>query len=143
MNRPFAILFFLFIAMSCSSTSCKRKETIETKFSRLVNTWKLIKTGTDDNGNGAVDASEIHLVQEGLDDELVFTKEYTGKETVIINGVTTEYPFTWKKDDNDTLTRDGIGHNTIKYHIDVISSVSLQLSTNTTLGNAAYIYNKK
>ncbi len=128
MKKYVASLLFLLVAICCSMPSCKRKENVETIQTRLLHTWKLSKIATDDNGNNGIDASEIHPVANGSVDKIVFNSDSTGLQTVVAaNGVTTEYDFTWTLGKGDTITRNGIGNNVIKYHIANISSTSLEL----------------
>lgn len=139
------LTYLILVVLTCTGAfSCKRKEVVYTRLTRIQHTWKLVKTATDANGNGQIDASEIHAIDAAFDNTLVFNADYTGKETVIANGVTTDYPFTWTMDANmDTITRNGIGHNVIKYYLEDISSISMELTTMTDLGIAAYIYQIK
>ena len=144
MRRTITLSLLLTVALSSVTFSCKRKEIVETRLTRLMNKWKLVKTGTDSNGNGSIDGSEVHAVPDGFDDIFSFTQQYTGTETVTTNGVTTNYPFTWKINPAlDTITRDGVGHNQIIYKMVEISSVSMQLNTFTSSGIAAYFFERK
>ena len=143
MKRTIALSVVLTIAFCCSVLSCKRKEVVETRLTRVMNKWKLVKTATDNNLNGIIDESEIQPVQEGYNDILLFNKDYSGSETVTTNGVTTAYPFVWTMDAGlDTIKRDGVGHDTISYYLYDISSISMELTTTTPLGLAAYFYSR-
>lgn len=133
-----------FVLLTVALPSCKRKEVIYTRLTRIQHSWKLVKTATDVNGNGQIDASEIQPIDDAFDNTLTFNADYTGKETVVANSVTTDYPFTWTMDVNmDTITRNGIGHNVIKYYLADISSIRMELTTTTSIGLAAYIYEIK
>ncbi len=140
MKRFSGILFLFFVALVCVVPSCTKKETAETRLTRMQHKWKLIKTATDANGNGVIDASEIQPVQSGVT-TITFNKDLSGVETIAINGVTTDYPFIWAMDGTlDTVTRNGVGHNQIKYFLADISSTNMELTTTTDLGLAAYFY---
>ena len=140
--RHSIVLLSLF-AMGILLYGCRRKEVIQTQYTRLLQNWKLVRIANDGNGNGVIDPSEIQPVQEGYDDEIIFHGDSTGNETVITNNLTTTYPFTWTMNAKDTIFRYGIGHDTIQYYLADISSISLELTTNTTLGLAAYYFEKK
>ena len=145
MKRTIALSVAFFLALTCITFSCKQKENIETILTRLLHNWKLVKIATDDNGNGVIDAAEVHPLSNGADDEIVFNKDYTGLQTVIAaNGATESYHFTWSLDTHDTVTRVGLGYNLIKYHIENISSTSLELLTMTDQNIlSAYYYTRK
>ena len=145
MKRTVALSFMFFVAICCITFSCKQKENVETILTRLLHNWKLTKIATDDNGNGAIDASEVHPVANGSDEEIVFNKDNTGLQTVTAtNGATNTYRFTWSLDKYDTVTRVGVGNNLVKYHIQSISSGSLELITLTDQNIlAAYYYERK
>ena len=144
MKRTVALSILFTIAFSCVTSSCKRKEVIETRLTRLTNKWKLVKTATDSNGNGGIDPSEIQPVQDSYNDVLYFNPDNSGTETVIANSVTTVYPFTWTINDQlDTIVRNGVGHNTIKYYLKDITSITMELTTTTSLGIAAYYYERR
>ena len=130
MKQTITLSLFICTAFCCVISSCKRKENIETIQTRLTHSWKLSKIATDDNGNNGIDASEIHPLANGSDDRIVFNTNNTGNQTVIAaNGVQTDFAFTWSLGAGDTITRIGIGSNIIKYHVEDISTTTLELST--------------
>jgi hypothetical protein len=133
-----------FAAIICSTPSCK-KSAVDTILTRLQHTWKLTKIATDDNGNGAIDASEIQPLTNGQDDRITFNKDGSGKEVIIsTNGVQDTYTFSWSLGIGDTLNRHGAGNDIIKYHIGNISTSSLELATITDKNIlAAYFYDRK
>lgn len=145
MRRTIALSLIFFVLFTCITFSCKRNDDVDNILTRLLHNWKLAKIATDDNGNGAIDATEIQPLTNGEDDEMIFNKDYTGAQTVIAaNGVKNNYPFTWSLTGKDTITRNGLGYNLIKYHIETISAVSLELTTHTEQGIlAAYFYDRK
>lgn len=145
MKRNIALPLIFVAAICCLTFSCHRKENVETILTRLLHNWKLTKIATDDNANGIIDASEVHAVANGSDDQIVFNKDYTGTQTVVAsNGNKNTYPFTWSLSDKDTLTRNGVGNNVIVYHVADISSGSLELTTYEGSGLlAAYFYERK
>ncbi len=143
MKAAVVVLFVFFIAMSCLNTSCKRKEVIETQLTRLQHKWKLTKSATDDNGSGVIDGYEIHPVDAGLDDEIEFKADFTGSQVVIINGATNTFPFTWSMDSKDSITRVGVGHNTVVYFLADISSSSMELVSKSSGILVAYFYSRK
>lgn len=126
------------------ATSCKKIDKTQTPLTRIQRNWKLVKTATDGNSNGQIDAAEIQPVDASIYTTLIFNSDYSGKETVIANGNTTDYQFTWSMDAGmDSITRVGVGHNTIKYYLAEISSVSMELVTTTNQGLVAYFYEIK
>ena len=144
MKRTFALSFSLLAALGALLPSCKRKEVTETRKTRILRDWKLVKAATDANGNGIIDASEISPVSASFNTTLTFKADFTGNENVVINGVTTDYPFTWTMDYTlDTITRNGVGNNVIKYFLADISSINMDLTTMTPLGIAGYYYERK
>ena len=144
MKRTFALSLLVLAAMGASLPSCKRKEVFETRKTRIQHDWKLVRTATDANANGVIDASEIHPVSATYIATLTFKSDLTGNENVIANGVTTDYPFTWTMDPTlDTITRSGVGHNVVKYFLADISSINMDLTTMTDLGVAGYYYERK
>lgn len=145
MTRTLALSFFLLGAFCVAMPSCKRDDKPQTRLTRLQHTWKLVKTATDANGNGAIDASEIQPINIAtLASTIAFNENMSGNENVVANGVTTDYPFTWTINAQmDTITRNGIGHNVVKYYLADISSIAMELTTMTDLGVAGYFYEIK
>lgn len=144
MKRTLALSLFVFAAMGALLPSCKRKELAETRKTRVQHAWKLVRTATDANANGVLDASEIHPVSESIVTTLTLNSDQSGNENVVANGVATDYPFTWTMDVKmDTITRNGVGHNVVKYFLADISSINMELTTMTDLGIAGYYYERK
>ncbi len=124
--------------------SCKKIDKPQTRLTRIQHSWQLVKTATDANGNGQIDSYEIQPISESMNNVLTFNTDNTGKETVVANSVTTDYPFTWTMDAKmDTITREGVGHNIIKYYLADISSIAMELTTTSNLGVVAYFYEIK
>ncbi len=144
MKRTLTLSLLVIAAIGVLLPSCKRKEVTETRKTRIQHSWKLVRTATDANANGVIDASEIHPVSASLVITLTFNSDLTGNENVIANGVPTDYPFTWTMDPTlDTITRNGVGHNVIKYYLSDISSINMDLTTMTDLGLAGYYFEIK
>ena len=132
MNKPIILLSVLVFIFCLAQTSCKRKDNVESIFTYLSHSWKVVKLATDDNGNNGIDASEIHAPANGQDNRFVFKTDNTGSETVIAaNGVTTEYPFTWSLLGKDSVIRNGVGNNVVRYKINSISTTRLELRMTT------------
>ncbi len=124
--------------------ACNKTDAPQTRLTRLQRTWQLVQTGTDANANGQIEDYELQPISESMNNIIVFNTDKTGKETITVNGVTTDYPFSWSMDANmDTVTRVGVGHNTIKYYMADISSISMELTTTSNLGLVAYVYKIK
>ncbi|MBC7555147.1 MAG: hypothetical protein H7257_14355 [Taibaiella sp.] len=143
MKNTILRLVFVGVALSGIASSCKRKEVVETQYTRLLHTWKLVRIATDDNGNGGIDGYEIHPVQEGLVTLIAFSKDNSGNETVIAGVDTLNYPFTWSRGGGDTLIRNGVGNNIIRYNLEDITSINMRLATFGTMGKAAYYYDRQ
>lgn len=125
-------------------TSCAKKESPDTPANRILGKWKLVKTATDDNGNGQIDDVEIHPVPAIVDNEKVFNKDGTGVETNVYNGVTTlPLNFSWKIVGKDSVWVGYVANDTITYYLSTVSSANLTLTTNTQFGLAWYYYDKK
>lgn len=144
MKRARYLSAFLFLVAGLAVYSCKKIDKPQTRLTRLQHTWKLVQTATDANANGQIDGFEIQSVDASFDNTITFNTDYSGKETVIANGVATDYPFTWDMDAHmDTITRNGVGHNTIKYYLANISSIKMELIVGTNQGPVAYFYDIK
>jgi hypothetical protein len=122
--------------------SCKRESTVETKYTRLTNTWKLVKLATDDNGNNAIESSEIRPVKTGYYAEWRFNDDSSASETTLVNNQQTVLPINFRFTDRDTLYRWGVGYNTVIYKMTDITSITLQLQTYTNIGLARYYFEK-
>ncbi len=146
MKRYIAILSTLFfVSLFVGVASCTKKQPPETLFSRLQGQWKKTQYATDDNNNGRIDAQEIHPQSSVIIDELVFNGDSTGYEkTVINNNQSSEsvLNFKWYPFDADSVALVYTAHFSITYYVADISSVNLNLYTNTSTGLAAYFYNK-
>jgi hypothetical protein len=115
---------------------------VETKYTRLTSTWKLVKLATDDNGNNAIEPSEIRPVNKGYYAEWRFNDDSSGSETTLVNNLQTVLPFNFRFTDRDTLYRWGVGYNTVIYKMTDITSITLQLQTYTNIGLARYYFEK-
>ena len=145
MKTNIARFFILLIISSVIGVaSCTKKQAAETPFTRIMGKWKLVKTATDDNGNGKIDGEEIHPVPSVQDNEITFNKDFTGVETNVYNGVVSPpLNFFWSVTNEDSSIQCAFtGHDTITYYLVTVSSGSLTLETNTTLGLASYYYNR-
>jgi hypothetical protein len=141
--KTFYVALLAVTAIGCVFLdACSKKNNDNSQSSRLNGRWRLVKTATDDNANGAIDASEIHAVQQGYVDYLLFNNDSTGSETTQTNLDTVVLPFRWYFTLQDSLQRDGVGHDTIRYFIANINTSTMQLYTNTQFGVAAYYYNR-
>lgn len=143
MIRSIIISALSLTAILCVLSSCKRKENIQTRYTRLQNKWKLVKTATDGNNNGVIDVSEIQDVNEGYRAFVQYKGDSTGTETVTAGGLTTVYPFRWTFEGNITIIQDRVGNNVIEYKLEDISSLAMELSTITALGLTAYYYERQ
>jgi hypothetical protein len=111
--------------------------------SRLSGKWLEVQFGTDDNGNGVIDAHEIHNVVAGFTDYLVFNRDSTGYESITVNDTTSKYTFTWRTLSQDSLERNGVGHDSVIYQINYITESNLTLAVFTEHGLIWYLYNKQ
>jgi hypothetical protein len=144
MRKARAILFILIAGLITGLVSCAKKEGVQTPFTRLQGTWKLVKTATDDNGNTQIDPEEVHLVPAVQDNELTFYKDKTGVETNVYNGVASmPLHFDWAIVNDDSVWCAFTGHDTLTYYLVGVTSGTLTLQTNTSFGLAAYYYNRK
>lgn len=144
MNRILTLSVVSVLAGGALFFSCRKIDKPQTRLTRIQHSWQLVKTATDANGNGKIDDYEVQPISESMNNVLTFNADNTGKETVIANNVTTDYPFTWTMDANmDTITREGVGHNVIKYYLENISSIAMELTTTSNLGVVAYFYEIK
>jgi len=141
-SKRFLFTGLCVVVITTSFTACK-KDTVGNSFQRMVGKWKQVEYATDDNNNGIMDPQEIHNVDKSYDDEIKFNQDSTGVETVIVGGTTTNYPFTWMFTEGQTIQRNGVGHDTVTYSVQSITSESLTLMTQTGYGAAWYIYAKK
>lgn len=140
MKRGVVVFFTVFIAaQALVVSSCKKKETLQTPFTRILGTWEKAKYATDDNGNGVIDNSEIHDVQTGIVDELTFKSDSTGNE--LTNSVT--LPYDWNIIEGSSVILSYRANDTVVYYMYEVSSVDLTLTTTTNQGLIWYYYVKK
>jgi hypothetical protein len=123
--------------------ACKRKEIIDTKYTRLLHTWQLSQLATDDNGNGKIDPTEPHALASGYNSTITFKDDSSGSETITINDNSVDYFFYWDLATGDSIYRYGVGHNTIRYHIDDMTSLTLKLTAGSAQGPVTYYYKRK
>ncbi len=144
MKKKVAIILSLsFLFLLAGLISCTKKKAPDTPFTRIQGNWRKVKYATDDNNNGRIEGSEIHLVPSTLDDEIFFTNEETGQETTVSNGVTSvPLKFVWKIVGGDSVWVAYRANDTVTYAITAVSSHDLQLSANTQFGLASYYYVK-
>lgn len=143
MKRYTTILSILFvIPLLIGVESCTKKQPPDTLFSKMLGQWKKTAYATDDNGNGVIDAGEIHPQSANILDELVIKKDTTGYENTIVNNIQ-EVPLNFKwYVYADSVVFYYAAHDTIVYYIDEVNSYTLALYTNTSTGLAAYYYSK-
>ncbi|MES2703867.1 MAG: lipocalin family protein [Bacteroidota bacterium] len=139
MQKINVIPVLLVLTLAVIGGSCSRKEGVDTPFTRIVGKWKKVNYATDDNGNGAIDPYEIHEVENGVNNTIAFNADSTGYET---NDFTPQLNFTWRVVE-DSIYRTGSGHLSIVYHLAAVNSNNLTLTTNTNLGLAWYMYEKR
>jgi hypothetical protein len=127
--------------------SCTKKGSPDTPFTHIQGFWKLAKTATDDNGNGIIDAGEIHSVAATYTDKLYFKSDSTGYEQITVNGdPTAPLHYRWKIAYGDSLYMAYAAHDTPTYYISLLNSVNMTLSTITPVDSGSiltqYYYNK-
>jgi hypothetical protein len=143
MNIKIIFKIVLTIGFLCIGVIACKKESNPNQFQRLLGKWQEVQYATDDNDNGIMDPWEIRNVNKGYLIYLSFKQDSTGIEAETINDSTTNYPFTWFPLQDDSLQRNGIGHDTIIYKIENITSLKMTLETTSNEGLVWYIYNKK
>ena len=143
MKRHIPILStLLVVALFFGAESCSKKQPPDTLFSKMLGQWKKTAYATDDNGNGIIDAGEIHPQPANILDELVFKSDTSGYENTIVNKIQ-EVPLNFKwYVYAESLAVAYSAHDTIVYYIDNVNSYTLALYTNTSTGLAAYYYSK-
>jgi hypothetical protein len=136
--RKNILIFPLTLLLACGIASCGKNKEPETTSDLLIGNWKKIKYATDDDANGQIDSWEIHAQEGNIENELVFNKDSTGVEN---HSLSPSINFTWLAVvDSLRISRAG---NQATYHISSINSANLTLTTNTTLGIAWYLYERK
>jgi hypothetical protein len=142
-NRTIVFLS-TFTAFVILVTSCAKRQSPETPFTKIQGKWKLIQQATDDNANGQIDGSEIESVPALMDNEKQFNKDGTGVETNVYNGVTTPpLNFTWKIVGQDSVWIAYAVHDTTTFYVSTVSASNLTLTTMGQHGLAWYYYSKK
>ena len=136
-------LRFELVAILLAATVGCKKDSNPTEYDRILGKWKQVQFATDDNGNGLLDPQELHSVAKTYSDILAFNNDSEGLETVFTDNVTTNYAFSWYLTAADTLQRNGIGHDTILYQIQDITSLHLTLMTTSKVSLVWYIYAKQ
>lgn len=142
MKIKFQVLLLLLLCVVLGSAlySCKRTELIENSYTRLVRKWLLIRSATDNNGNGSIDAYEYNNVQDSVVNYYTFKGDSSGEESVkAINGVTTLYPFRWSLS-GDSLQITRVGNNVNTYYIRNLSNSRLELYLGTDRGPVGYYF---
>ena len=149
MKRSAAYFFILItLLLPISGLDSCKKTAVDNSFTRLVGKWKEIQTATDDNGNGVIDAEEVHNAPPGYNDILHFNADSLGTETITSNGDTEPLlNFRWKLNYSDSVNLAYTAHDTITYYINELNASTLIL-TATSLTNAGPIltqnyYNKQ
>ncbi len=129
----------LVVLVACS---CGKGTVDGSKSSRMLGKWLEVQFATDDNANGVMDSWEVHNVGKNVVDVMVFNKDSSGYESVHAEDSTMTYPFTWVYLSGDSISRSGIGHDTVTYQITKITSVNLTLMNYTVNGRVWYLFNK-
>lgn len=148
MNGRALILLLVFVVLVSGSEGCRKKQQSNTIFSMLQGKWKRIQLATDDNGNGIIDASELHNMPPGYSDVLLFKSDSTGMETTLVNnGSPNIIPYNWRPQYSDSLLINYRAHLSIDYYIVVLNSSLLTLSSYVSLDSGfiltQYVYNKE
>jgi hypothetical protein len=114
---------------------CRKSDSNNTPFGRMQGRWKLAKVGTDDNGNGTIEASEIKAVVAGQDMERVYKGDGTGVESNTFDGTKDpDLTFTWAIIGGDSLRMQYKANDTITYYMQNVTSGDMTLTQNTTRG---------
>ena len=134
-------------ALFAALWSCNKNEGPQTTFGKIAGKWRLAETATDDNGNGVIDASELHPVQSGYVDILNFKVDSTGVETTVSNSDSAPpLNFTWNVIVGDSVRLDYTAHLTVTYYINNLNASNLTLTTRTPLNTGTILtqnsYNK-
>jgi hypothetical protein len=136
------VILLIFFAICVAS--CAKKEAPQTPYDRIQGSWKLAKTGTDDDGNGNVDYYEQHSLPVGQDYQKIFNKDGTGLETNVFNNVVSPpLKFRWKIVNADSVYIAYAANDTLTFYVAAVSSADLTLTTRGKQSLEWYYYTKK
>src|ERR1043166_8529074 len=119
MNRNNPIFFiiitaFIFIGLA----SCAKKQAADTPYTRIQGKWKKIKYANDDNNNHNIEEHEIHAVAPGMDNEILFNADGSGKETTVVNNQSlSTLNFSWRIVSGDSISVIYTAHDTVTYYL--------------------------
>ncbi len=130
----------LVAGLSIWAQSCT-KNTLQTPFNRLIGSWRLTQTGTDDNENGKLDTHETVTPPTGYSDIIKFNKDYTGVEEISYDSTVSDFPFTWALPAGDSIVRYYSGHDTVVSYIQQINGSNLTLENMKTTYSPVLTWN--
>ena len=144
MDRKKVFFFVLFsMILVIGLISCRKKEATDTSFTRMIGRWKLTAIGTDDNGDGVIENSEVSNEPAANSDILYFGSDSIGTETTIFSGVSSPVlNFKWSLLAPDSLWVAYSAHDTVNYYIYLLNSSNLVLATNITLDSGTILVQK-
>jgi hypothetical protein len=121
-----ACICLLFVAFA----SCKKKHNPSAQ-DNIVGKWKITEEATDLNGNGVMDANEIHI--DTSLSNIIVTFNANGTAITSLSGLP-YYSFLWALTNNSTYlkTTDTSSGGAIQFlHIDNLTSSSMTLKDTT------------
>ena len=142
MHRKNSILSLsaLALLLGVSVISCRRKDQLDTPYTKLPGKWKKVQYATDDNQNGIIDSWEIHSVESSVTNLLTFKSDSTGADSTTGS---LNINFRWKVLHDDSVWIARSGHDTTVYWLAQLSGKNLALTTSTAFGLAWYGYVKQ
>ena len=146
MKNAIIICTTLFIAsLLLGMASCKKQQQ-PTPFTAFMGSWKKVQYATDDNDNGIIDQQEIRNQPLNQLDILVLKSDstsYYGFEAKVYpdNSKDTDAIEQWFVS-GDSLYISYVGHYSVAYYVEHISSDNLTIITNASTGLAWYSFSK-